>query len=352
VLADGRLLRRRRTGGATYIRDLRQALAAAGGPVDVTWAIGPPGFPRRGPITSLGNLLLDLAWLHLVLPLRAALGGYAAVHVPFNWGPWWSPRPVVVTVQDLSWERLPHAYPAGFRRYARMSARRTARRAERVITPSLSTAGDLVELYGVSPEKVRVVPIGVSPDTQPPRPREPFLLAAGVLDPRKRIRQLVEAHAIYWRRAVDRGASQPPCRLVVVGDQGPETPAVRAAAGPGCELRGYVPREELLELYRRATLLVYPSEYEGFGLPVLEAMAHGCPVLTADNSSLPEVGGEVALYLTDSTPAGIAADLERALDDREDLARRGAAGRARAAEFTWDRAVAETLAVYEEAIDR
>ncbi len=81
---------------------------------------------------------------------------------------------------------------------------------------------------------------------------------------------------------------------------------MRAAAGPGCEIRGFVRREELLDLYRRATLLVYPSAYEGFGLPVVEAMAHGCPVLCARNSALVEVGGRTAIFLDDVTPEGIA----------------------------------------------
>ena len=102
---------------------------------------------------------------------------------------------------------------------------------------------------------------------------------------------------------------------------------MQAAAGPGCEVRGFIRREELLDLYRRATLLVYPSAYEGFGLPVVEAMAAGCPVLCARNSSLIEIGGRSALFLDEVTPEAIAAALADALSDREALAERGEAGR-------------------------
>ncbi|MGI9539394.1 MAG: glycosyltransferase family 4 protein [Miltoncostaeaceae bacterium] len=347
VLVDGRLERRRRTGVATYIRDLRSAAAEAPpSGVRIGWASGPPGFPRRGPVTSAGNLLLDLAWLHIWLPLTALARRSDVIHAPVNWGPWWSPVPVVVTMQDLTWERVPQTYPPSFRRYARIFARRTARTAAVVIATSHSTARDLVDLYDVDPERIRVVPIGVATDSQAPKPRERFVLAAGVMHPRKRIRQLVEGHALYWRR---HEGDPDRCRLVIAGAGGSDEPAVRAAAGPGCELLGFVGREELLDLYRRASLLAYPSSYEGFGLPVLEAMAHGCPVLAAGTSSLPEVGGEVARYIHDVSPEALADALGEALSDEEDLRARGERGRAWAAGFSWERAVRETAAVYEEA---
>lgn len=347
VLVDGRLERRRRTGVATYIRDLRAAVeGAALGRVRISWASGPPGLPRKGAVTSAGNLVLDMAWLHVWLPLRALVARADVIHAPVNWGPWWSPVPVVVTMQDLTWERVPQTYPASFRRYARIFARRTARTAAVVIATSHSTARDLVDLYDVDEDRIRVVPIGVEPDAGLPAERERFVLAAGVMHPRKRIRQLVEGHALYWQRhegEADR------CRLVIAGAGGSDERAVRAAAGPGCELLGFVGRQELLDLYRRAALLAYPSSYEGFGLPVLEAMAHGCPVLAAHTSSLPEVGGDVARYLHDVSAEAVADALEEALADEADLRERGERGREWAARFSWGRAVRETVAAYEEA---
>ncbi len=191
------------------------------------------------------------------------------IHVPLNVVPIFLPRPYVVTVHDLSWERVPDAFPPNFRRYARLFARRSARTATRVIAISESTARDLRELYGVPDAAIRVVPNGIEPDLRPPVPREPIILSVGILEGRKRIPVLADGHARYWR---DAPADPPPCRLVIVGGDGGDEAAVRAVAGPGCEIRGFIERDELLELYRRATVLVYPSAYEGFGIPVAEAM--------------------------------------------------------------------------------
>lgn len=352
VLVDGRMARRRPTGIATYIRELRHVMERRpASDLRVEWVYGPPGLPRRGKLTSIGNLLLDLLWLHVLLPLAALRRRAAIIHAPVTWGPWWSPCPTVVTMHDLSWERVPEAFPENFRRYARFFARRSVARAQRVIAVSDSTARDLRELYTVPNERIRVVPNGVEPDVRPPQPREPFILSVGVLEGRKRIATLAAGHALYMR---DAPASPPPCRLLIVGGDGGEEAAVRAAAGPGCEIRGFVQREELLDLYRRATLLVYPSAYEGFGIPVAEAMAHGCPVLCARNSSLIEIGGDAAIFIDDAdvTPEGIAAALTAALADRRALAERGEAGRVQAARYSWPAAATATRDVYRQALGR
>ncbi len=349
VIVDGRMARRRATGAATYIRELEAAIATAAPPdLDVWFVWGPAGLPRRNMLTTLGNLVLDLAWQHVALPLLARARGAALIHAPFNWAPYWTHCPTVVTVQDLAWERVPETFPPAFRRYARLFARPSARRAARVITTSTSTARDLTALYRVPEEQIRTVPIGIHPDASTDRePREPFILAVGEFEPRKRILELVEAHKAYFAAAPP-GA--PPCRLVLVGRGGRDEAAVRAAAGPECDLLGFVDPATLTNLYRRATLLVYPSSYEGFGLPVVEAMAHGCPTLIARNSSLPEVGGTAALYIDTPTVEGIARSLTDALADRHALAVRGEAARAHAAQFAWNRIADQTLAVYREAM--
>jgi glycosyltransferase involved in cell wall biosynthesis len=290
-----------------------------------------------------------MLWLHVLLPLTALRRRAAVLHAPVNWSPWWSPCPTVVTIHDLAWERVPDAFPENFRRYARLFARRSVKRAARVIAVSESTANDVRELYGVSPERIRVVPNGVHPDTRPPVAREPMVISVGIREPRKRIGVLVEGHAKYFASAP---ADPPPCRLVVVGGEGGDEERVRAAAGPGCEIRGFVRREELLDLYRRAMLLVYPSAYEGFGLPVVEAMAAGCPVLCARNSSLIEIGGRSALFLDEVTPESIADALTAALADREALAERGEAGREEAARYSWPASATATRDVYRQALRR
>jgi glycosyltransferase involved in cell wall biosynthesis len=347
VIVDARLARRRTTGVATYINELRAALGPASRS-RVHFAYGPPGLPRRNRVTRIANLALDLAWLHVGVPLLALRRRAAVIHAPVNWLPWWSPSRTVVTVQDLAWERIPESYPRFFRAYARLFARRSVARADVVLATSRSTADDLVELYGVARERVRIVPIGVHPDSDPPREREPFVLHVGEFEPRKRVLELIEGHRRYLERAP---ADPPPCRLVLAGSGGAQQEAVRTSAGPGCELVGFVSDAELSELYRRAALVVVPSRYEGFGLPVAEALAHGCPVMVAANSSLAEVGGESAILLADPSPEGIAAALLDALQDRRVLADRGRAGwedvRGR---LSWETAARLTEAAYREAV--
>ena len=344
------MARRRTTGIGTYIHELRHVMESKpASDLRVEWVFGPPGLPRLGRLTSWGNLMLDLLWLHVLLPLTALRRGAAVLHAPVTWGPWWSPCPVVVTMHDLSWERVPEAFPESFRNYARLFARHSVKKAVRVIAVSESTSRDLRELYGVPPERLRVVPNGVDPDTRPAGPREPIVLSVGIREPRKRIGVLVEGHALYLASAP---ADPPPCRLILVGGPGGDEERIRAAAGPGCEIRGFVRREELLALYRRATLLAYPSAYEGFGLPVVEAMAHGCPVLCARNSSLIEIGGRTAIFLDDVTPEGIAAALTDALADREALVARGEAGRGEAARYSWPASATATRDVYRQALRR
>jgi glycosyltransferase involved in cell wall biosynthesis len=346
IVVDARIARRRATGAAVHVNGLRRAIARIDPQdLDVRFLDGPPGLPRRNRLTTLGNLALDLAWTHVIVPVRARLLGAAAIHAPFNWAPWWSRVPTVVTVHDLAWERVPETFPAFFRRYARLFTRRSVRRARLVITDSDATGRDLTELYGVPSAKLRTIPIGVEPDRAPPRTREPFVLAVGELEPRKRIAELVDGHRRYFAEAP---AHPPPCRLVIVGTGGADEGRVRAMAGPECDMLGRVDDATLTGLYRTATLLAYPSAYEGFGLPVLEAMAHGCPVLVARNSSLPEVGGDAAIYLDDPTPEGIAGALTGILADRGALADRGQRSVAHAGRFGWDRVARETLDVYRE----
>ena len=348
VLIDARFARRRHTGIATYLDELRAAMTGADADdLRMEWMDGPPGLPRRGRVTSLGNLVLDLLWLHVWVPLAAWRRRAALVHAPVNWAPWWCPARTVVTVHDVAWERVPEAFPSGFRRYARLFARRSVLRARVVMADSRRTARDLAELYGVPEAKLRVVPLGAAASAEGPSGREPFVLAVGVRDARKRTAALVEGHRRYWEAA---NGDPGRCRLVLAGPPGDEEEEVLAVGSPAVDLLGFVSRAELGDLYRRASLLVYASSYEGFGLPVLEAMANGCPVLVARSSALEEVGGDAALPLEDTTPDGIAARLAEVLADPGALTARGAAGRERAGAFTWARTAAETLAAYRDAL--
>jgi alpha-1,3-rhamnosyl/mannosyltransferase len=269
--------------------------------------------------------------------------------------------PVVVTVHDL----IPFLYPRDYpwMRRERLLALRLLRRADALITPSAATARDCERLAGVAAERITVVHHGVDPAYVPAEPHEvaavrhnlglrdgePYLLSVGVFDPRKRLGLLLDAAARLC-------AQHPTLRLVLAGDQGDYTEPVRAAvAAAGLAGRtvhaGYVPAESMHALYSGAACLVFTSGYEGFGLPVLEAMACACPVAACANSAIPEVAGDAVLLVPEGAEPQMAAAMAHAvaplLDDPVERARRGELGRLHAAGFTWERAARATLAVYE-----
>lgn len=345
VLIDARMARRRRTGGARYITGLIRALDAHRDTLDIRAVHGPPALPRRNALTSLGNLLLDILWTQVALPALAIRHRADVIHAPFNWGPWLSPRPVVATIHDLSWEVIPEAYPEGFRRYAHTFTRGTARRARGVIAVSQATADDLTRIYGTAPRRIRVIHTGITPRTPSDGARDAMILHVGEFEARKRVPDIIAAHAAYRAAAP---ADPPPCRLVLVGAGGGDEDAVdvACAASEGCERLGYVDDATLDDLYRRAALVVNNSAYEGFGLPVAEAMSAGCPVLIADTPALREAGGPEALVVDGDGPAALARALATALADRAALAARGRRGRDHAATFTWEACAAAHADAY------
>jgi glycosyltransferase involved in cell wall biosynthesis len=271
--------------------------------------------------------------------------------------------PVVVTVHDL----IPFLFPADYpwMRRERLLALRLLRRADALITPSTATAEDCTRVAAVPEARITVVPHGVDPAYAPAGPTdvaalrrrlgldpdEPYLLSVGVFDPRKRLPLLLDA-------ACRLTAAHPTLRLVLAGDQGAYAEPVRgavAAAGlsPHTIHAGYVPADAMPALYTGAAALLFTSAYEGFGLPILEAMACGCPVAACANSAIPEVAGDAALLVPEGAQQHMAEALGHALipllDDPVERARRGELGRLHAAQFTWERAARSTLTVYEAA---
>ena len=348
VLVDGRLARRRRTGIARVINETRTALLMDP-PTDmqVVFTEGPPALPRKNALTSVGNLIIDMLWLTVGLPAVARRTNASLIHAPMNWGPLRGRTPMTVMVQDLAFERMPDQYPRGFRQWASLVGKRTARRARRVMTTTEAGARDVEQLYRVPRSRIRVVNLGTDPDHQPDREREPFILAVGEFEPRKRVLDLMRAHEQYFASAP---AYPPVCRLMIAGSGGSQEDDARAIQGPGCDMLGFVPDEDLAELYRRATLFVSLSAYEGFGLPIAEAMARGCPVMVADNSSQAEVAGDTAILVHDASVQALAAQITDALADREALANRGRASRARADELSWTATARGTTDVWREAL--
>ena len=348
VLVDGRLARKRRTGIARVINETRTALLMdPPADMEVVFTEGPPSLPRRNKLTSVGNLVIDMLWLTFGLPAMARRKHAALIHAPMNWGALRGHTPMTVMIQDLAFERMPDQYPGGFRRWASFVGKRTAKRARLVMTTTEAGARDVEQIYRVPRSRIRVVNLGTDPDHQPPREREPFILAVGEFEPRKRVLDLMRAHEKYFASA----PGYPPlCRLVIAGAGGSQHDEALRLQGPGCDMLGFVPDEDLAELYRRATLFVSLSAYEGFGLPIAEAMARGCPVMVADNSSQAEVGGDMALLVQDDSIDGMARQLNEVLADREALLERGRQSRDRAAELSWAATARGTTDAWREAL--
>lgn len=266
--------------------------------------------------------------------------------------------PTVVTVHDLSFLRFPEAFRRANRTYLAWITRLSTRRAARVIAVSESTRRDVIDLCGVPEARVVTVPNGVDEQYCPAEPAavaefrrrkglpERFLLYLGTLEPRKNLEALIAAYARLPERA---GAGRP--KLVIAGGKGWffETIFARVAElglADDVLFPGYVPAAELPWWYRAAELFVYPSRFEGFGLPVLEAMACGTPVVTTTASSLPEVAGDAALLVDPDDTAGLTAALSRVLTDAALRADLGEAGLRQAARFSWARTAAQTAQVY------
>lgn len=298
-------------------------------------------------------------WLRAALPWRLWRDRVEVAHFPSTILPPLLPCPAVVTVHDLAWERFPETYETADLAMQQRAVCIAARRAARLITVSESTAQDLRERYPEAGPRIRVTPLGVSPAFSPEgQPLDPqalpaaqclaggYLLYAGRLHPRKNLGRLLEAYRLLLRHA-----DAPPLALAgTPSPHGEELAAAVARLGLADRVLflGYVAPELLPQLYRGAALFAYPSLYEGFGLPVLEAMASGVPVVASRVPSLAEVAGEAALLVDPVSPDEMAAAMARLLAEpelRAELIRRGLA-RSRA--YTWERTARLTLAVYRE----
>ncbi len=268
--------------------------------------------------------------------------------------------PTVITVHDLSFLRFPDAFRPFHRTYLTWATKASTRRARRIIAVSESTRQDVIAYCNVAPDKVVVIPNGVTevftpaPETEvqaqaqrlglPDR----FILYLGTLEPRKNLVRLLDAYALLRRMRGHAGDTPP---LVLAGGKGWYYDEIMTRVGElGLEdvviFPGYVPQEDLPWYYRAASLFVYPSMFEGFGLPVLEAMACGTPVITTTASSLPEVAGEAACLIEPTDIEGLAAAMNRRLDDPELIAAMRAAGIRQAARFSWDHTATATADLY------
>jgi glycosyltransferase involved in cell wall biosynthesis len=304
---------------------------------------------------------LTILWhrLRLPLPVEVFSGPIDLLHSPDYVLPPTRGARSVVTVHDLSFLTVPEAADPRLRRYLSRAVPRAVARADHVLADSHSTRDDLVTHLGVEPQRITVVYPGVDPRFRPldeaavqfVRARydlqEPFILAVGTLEPRKNFPTLIEAYA----RLQDFGVALSEVQLVIAGGKGWLYEGIFAAVerlGLGERVRflDFVPDPDLPALYNAAAVFAFPSLYEGFGLPPLEAMACGTPVITSNVSSLPEVVGDAALTVPPTDVAALAEALARALTDEHLRATLRQQGLQQAARFTWDAAARTLLAVY------
>ena len=305
-------------GTARYLHNLLGALDG----VDVR-RYSLPG--RSRPV----KLYRDTAWYLGALPWRSGRDGIDVLHCPAHRGPLRSNVPLVVTVHDLAVLRHPETFNRWTRTYSRVVLPRLARAAARVIAVSEFTKREAVTLLGVEERRVRVIGHGVTAPFTPdgPAAEGEYVLAVGTVEPRKNLRRVAEA-------VEQSGAAE----LRVVGAQG--------WGNVGVESLGFVGDDELARLYRGAACVVYPSLYEGFGLPVLEAMACGTPVVTSESGATAELANGAAVLVNPLEVDSIAAGIAEALRRPDELR---AAGLARAASYTWEDAGRATVEVYREA---
>jgi glycosyltransferase involved in cell wall biosynthesis len=330
VAIDADVLGRQRTGDETYVRNLLRELAELA-PADIRLA----AVTRRPDLVPEGIEAVALTTrpqeLRMAFALPRALRrlGVDLAHTQYA-VPLRPPCPVVVTVHDLSFARQPRLMGRKDRLVFRGVVPRSVRRAARVVTVSERTKADLVELYDVSEERVVVTPNGVDPAfRRGADATRDYVLAVGAIQSRKDQLAALEA------------ADAVGLPLVVAGPL-KDARLASELRRRGARLEGYVETERLAELYRGAACLVQSSRFEGFGLPVLEAMACGTPVVAVREPALEEVAGEAAVLVSRDE---LAAGIRQALAERDRLV---AAGLERASAFGWRASAERTLAVYRE----
>jgi glycosyltransferase involved in cell wall biosynthesis len=361
VALDCRTVTAPKTGDRTYALNLIRGLAAVDRENHYLLYTAEPteltdlGRPNMEPVV----LPAEPAWwwTPFVFPRDLARSAVSLAHVQYI-TPLDRPVPFITTIHDVAFRRYPGLFPLKHRVLLNALVPLSAWRAARVITGSESTRQDLVHYYRLPPEKIAVTPYAADRSYHPMDRdaarrairerfgvRRPFVLSVGVLQPRKNLPRLVEAYA--------RIARTVPHSLVIVGKWGWAHDELKAAvqrAGLGDRVffTGYVADSDLPILYNAADVFAYPSLYEGFGLPPLEAMQCGTPVLTADNSSLPEVVGDAGILVDPRSVREIADALRTLLKDDRERARLREAGLERAKRFSWEETARRTVEVYQQ----
>ena len=345
----------------------RYTLFVAGG-----WGEGDRSWPDNFRVRGVPwtDRVMNILWqrIRVPVPIQAVTGRIDLFHSPDFVLPPTGRTPALLTVHDLSFLRVPEHFVPGFRNYLERAVSRGVSKACHILADSKSTRDDLLELLGVSHDRITVIYPGVEARftrideadilagvTRRYRLPSRFILGLGTLQPRKNFDGLIRAF-----RSLTAGAAGAEhfadLHLVIGGGAGwMYENMLKQVKHTGLEGRvhfpGYVKDEDLPGLYTLAAVLAFPSWYEGFGLPVLEAQACGTPVVAANNSSLPEVVGSGGVLVDPSDTEELACALSRVLVDNRCRARLISAGHEQAAKFTWEKAAAQLLTAYHQATD-
>ncbi len=301
--------------------------------------------------------IVRILWEQAVLPLALKKAKIDLLHALAFAAPLAAPVPFITTIYDLSFIRYPEAFRPHNRWYLRTFTKHSARRAKAIIAISESTRQDVIQAFGVSPEKVHTVYCGVDSDFKPLPPTaiaafkakkglpEKFILRLGTIEPRKNVEGLIKAYAL-WRKQ-DKNAP----KLFIAGGKGWYYQRVfqlveELGLNEHIVFPGYLPQEDLPLWYNASDLFVYPSHFEGFGLPVLEAMACGTPVITSNVSSLPEVAGEAGILVSPTDTKALSQAMQTIFHNAELTRQMQEKGLAQAAKFNWRKTAAQTAQIY------
>src|SRR6266566_1122358 len=355
IAFDGTVLHGRKSGVGYYCEELLKAMLSMNHADEFFVFSHQP--VRLNVASSNGNLKytntihfpIRAFYLHALLPSVLNKVQPDLCHYTNFLAPVYEQRPYVVTIHDMSLDTLRNAHPLAKRLYTKRLVPHVARKARLIITNSEYSKWEIVRCLGISEDRIRVTPLAASPEFMPVPARlsaNPYFLYVGNLEPRKNLERLIEAFA---------RIPQKEHQLVIVGNpwyhgKAAEQKARSLGLNGRVKFMGYVPREDLPALFSGAAAFVYPSLLEGFGLPVVEAMACGAPVITSDNSSMKEVAGEAAVLVDPRNVREMTEAMTRVAEDQSLRQELSAKGLKRAGEFSWRKTAELTVQTYREAL--